>query len=199
MGKTDEIISLLQDNIALYRINGQLGLAVNSFPGLTADIRTHADFNDQLANFVKHIFSKGLPADRNISKSKALAEAINLLEQHFESQGASGYAAAYLETISPNGKGFNFVLSQLAEIIKGLEIHRYTNWLFLTRYDHLDWGRQRQLVENIFKNYGEYLPAELIQTDPVYFVGHYRDLVESIISANNILAQIAQAAEKSPS
>jgi len=190
MTKLEKILTVLQNDYTTNRISEQIDNALKNY-NPKKDIKTHNDFNNELSRFIQHLFLNGLPIPRNISLKKALSEAINLLEQYYECQGAIGYDAAYLEAVSPSGKGFNFVLTQLTETLKNIEISRYTNWLHAALINPSDWKTQRKIVEELINNYRRFLPNEIVNRKPIYFVKHYRDLIETIISSKNIIDKIS--------
>lgn len=190
MNNLHEILAILEDQAHIQRISDRIEYARNSFNLMTSDVKSHSEFNQEISRFIQHVYSRGLLVSKVVSSKGALSEAINLLDQYYGNQGGDGYNEAYLDAVSTTGKGIEFVLQALAEIISQREIGRYINWLFASIIDPTDKETHEVTIEGIIKKFGSLLPEEIVTGNPVRFVKNYRDLIETIISTNNLLKQI---------
>jgi hypothetical protein len=158
------------------------------------EIKSYRDFNQQIAECIQHLYSDGLLVPRRVSLRTAMAEGLDLLEHHYEGNGGmQGYDAAYLDAVGSQGRGFEFVLSQLAESIRDREIIRYTNGQFSVLIDPSDWNTHKQIVEEIVEKYAAFLPDDIRFGNPDRFINYYRDLIEVILSSDQTIEQVGNS------
>lgn len=182
----DEVLAALEDPVRINRISDRMEDALQAFR--VNEISSHIEFNGELRRFACHIYRTGLPVPRVISPRTALSEAIALLDRHYG--GDNGYYEAYLDAIDKEGKGFDFVLRSLTEMIKEIEIERKVNWQFASTIDPCDREEHLRIVTEILARFGSYLPEGILSGNPARFVRNYRQLLEIIISTNSLIKGI---------
>jgi hypothetical protein len=191
MFSLDELFAQLRGASVIRIIHERIDEARRHFKTGLMEIKSHRDFNQQTALFIQYLYSDGLLAPRRISLRAAMAEGLDLLERHYEGNGGmQGYDAAYLDAVDSQGRGFDFVLSQLAEGIRDREIFRYTNGQFSVLIDPSDWNTHKRIVEEIVEKYVAFLPDDICFGSPDRFINYYRDLIEVILSSDQTIEQV---------
>jgi hypothetical protein len=191
----EKILAILQDQTIPNRISEQVEEILDRFTASDIEVKSPIDFNRELTRFLQQVYQGGLLAERAVSAGTALSEALDLLEYYYDAQGSQGYDAAYLDAVSPYGKGFESVLRQLAEIIKQRELQRYSNWLFSSTFDPTDWDNKRNLVIALIEKLKSYLPEDILQGNPARFIKYYRELIEMALSTENLLERVTSASK----
>jgi hypothetical protein len=173
------------------QISQKIDSAYEAFEKTQITIRSHRDFNECIAAIVWHIYLNGLLLPKNLGKDAGLGEAIGILEHHYDNQNATGYDAAYLDAVEDTGKGIEFVLQKIAEIIKAMEIAQWQNSVFFSTIDPLDKNRHLEIVRVLLEKYGTRFPENIRFANPVRFIGLYREIIESVVSSEKLIRQIA--------
>jgi hypothetical protein len=187
----DELFTQLRGASVIRIIYERIDEARRHFKSGLIEIKSYRDFNQQIAECIQYLYSDGLLVPRKISLRAAMAEGLDLLERHYEgSDGMQGYNVAYLDSVGSQGRGFEFMLSQLAESIRDREIFRYTNGQFSLLIDPSDWNTHKQIVEEIVEKYAAFLPDDIRMGSPNRFIKYYRDLIEVILSSDQTIEQV---------
>ena len=191
----EKILAILQDQTIPNRISEQIEDVVNRFSASDTEVKSQNDFNREIARFLQQVYRGGLLTERAVSARTALSEALDLLEYYYDAQGSKGYDAAYLDAVSPYGKGFGFVLKQLGEIIKQRELQGYINWLFASIFDVTDWDSLKALVSGLIDKFKPFLPEDSLQGNPARFIRYYRELIEMALSTDNLLERVTSSSK----
>ena len=187
----DEVLAVLGNQEISNRISEQLEEALNQFDGKNFEIDSHSDFNKEIARFIQHIYKYGLLAPKMISLGNALSEVLDLLENYIDTVGMKGYESAYLDAVSTYGKGFEFVLREVAEIIKQRELQIYQNWVFSSLIDPTDWSSHKRIICSLIEGFKPFLPEDILKGNPARFVKYYRQFIDMVFSTNNLLDRIS--------
>jgi hypothetical protein len=190
---TEKILTILQDQTIPNRISEQIEEVVNRFGASDIEVKSQSDFNREIARLLQQVYQNGLLSNRAVSARTALSEALDLLEYYYDAQGSQGYDAAYLDAVSPYGKGFESVLRQLGEIIKQRELQRYINWLFASILDVTDWDSLKALVSGLIDKFKPFLPEDILKGNPARLIKYYRELIEMALSTDNLLERVTSA------
>ncbi|MCX6827692.1 MAG: hypothetical protein NT002_00170 [candidate division Zixibacteria bacterium] len=191
MDPLDELFAQLRGASVIRIIYERIDEARRHFKTGLLELKSYRDFNQHIAEFIQHLYSHGLLVPRMISLRAAMAEGLDLLERQYEGNGGiQGYDAAYLDAVSSQGRGFDFVLSQLAESIRDREIFRYTNGQFSLLIDPSDWNIHKRIVGEIVEKYAAFLPDDICNGSPDRFINYYRDLIEVILSSDQTIEQV---------
>ena len=185
-----ELLIELQSNDAINEISERIDRAFQSFGLTQTEIVSHRRFIETITDFIKHMYEHSLCVPRPMTKTAALSEGLDLLERYYESDGTRGFEAAYLDVSEESGRGIEFVLRQLAEIIKEREVSRYSNSRFHLAIDPTDGEAHMRIVKFLADRYGPMPPINLTQERPWRFAKHYRDLIEIVVSTEQFFTQI---------
>jgi hypothetical protein len=191
MDETNAILDTLIKSEVPEQISGRIDAAFESFILMKYTVKSHQDFNCCIADFIQHIYKNGLLQAKLLCHKTAIEEAIDLLERYYDSQGARGYDTAYLDALEDSGGGVDSVLRQISEILKGVEISKWINSYFVSVIDPLDKDQHLEIIKTIFGNYPSHFPKLMTNGNPARFISLYRELIESIVSSEKSLSQIA--------
>jgi hypothetical protein len=186
MTNLDVILSTLIDSDMPESISQKIDETLNSFNIDALFVSSHEEFNDCIGGFIRQIYGNGLVLSKTLDSHTALAEAINILEQYYENQGASGYDAAYLDVIDETGKGIQFVLRELAELVKAMEVSRWLNSVYISLIDPIDKNQHLEIVKSLLEKYSDHFSTGIKESSPVSFIKSYRELIEIVISSENL-------------
>ena len=171
---------------AVEEISQAWDAAINSYAFPKDDISSFTEFNECLTDFVLHVPTHSGEVLSGRTSADALAEAISLLERHYDNKGAKGYDAAYLDAIDTDDSGITGVLNQLGEIMKQQQLIRLIEWRTTNLINPTDWPLQKQIVTHLIKLLGDSLPEAIRNSDPSRFTNTYRDLIALLQSAGQV-------------
>jgi len=172
-------------------ISNKIDEALDSFDIDAVIVFSHREFNDCICRFIRQIYGNGLIFPKALDSRTALMEAISLLEQHYESQGAAGYDAAYLDTVDESGKGIHFVLRELAELVKSIEISRWLESCYVFIIDPIDKDQHLEIIIDLLRKHPIHIPDSIRMGNPASFIRYYRDLIELVVSIERFSMQLA--------
>ena len=195
MKPLNEFLADLQDSEAALEISEKIDRALQSFQPGAVEIASHRELIDAIARLVEHLYQHGLSVPRTLTHRSALSEALDLLDRYYESGGILGLDAALLDATDTDGKGPEFVLRQLSEIIKEREVRQYLNYRYLSAIDPTDRDMHRWIVERLIVEQESLLPQDLKTGNPARFAKYYRDLLELVISSDTFFAQIRSSSK----
>ena len=187
----DTIINLLNEERLVREIDEPIDLTVKAFQIKTELPLSHSDFNRVITEFVRRIYQKGLRLPRHLSDQEALAEAVSLLENHYQGINSRGYDDALLDAGGNGQEGLLYILSQLAETIKAIEREKYVQWVFFSAIDQSDWETRRRITATYLKKYRVFLSPELKDLDPAWLVDHFEGLIFNLVSSQSLLKQVS--------
>ncbi len=144
----------------------------------------------QLADFVRHIYANGLTLPRILSPEQACAETIDLLERGYQGSVSNGFAAAMEDARNEGRRGFEFLASQIAELIKVNRKDRYIRWIFAKHLDPCDWRTKRELVEILLRRLKQVIPMRLKDRSPAQFVEFIPSLIQLHLQTSRLLDQV---------
>ena len=157
---------------------------------------THKTFHKVIAEFVTHIYDKGLNV-RWILSGEPLGQAINLLEKHYSSTYGRGYTAAVLDAGETCEGGIDVVLNQLAEVIKDIERSKHIKAVFAVNIDLTDWHLKCEIVSILLDEYKSFLPEHLLRCKPWELVNEIPTIIYKYICSESALQQVFSCPEKS--
>jgi hypothetical protein len=146
---------------------------------------THQAFIGIIGDFVHHIYKNGLCIRQTLSVTQARTEAMAILEERYLGPHASGYYAAFLDTSNSRLDGYEFILSQIAEIIKTLTREKYLKWVYFSHIAPLKWLTRCQIAEILLKQWEPFLPLIIRQCPTVQLADHLPDLINLLRSTDN--------------
>ncbi|MFC1895234.1 hypothetical protein ACFL0Q_01020, partial [Thermodesulfobacteriota bacterium] len=173
-----KVLDLLSEARIQREIDVPMDMARRNFCLKATGPFSHSSFNHLIAEFVQHVYRKGLRLPRHFSDQEALAEAIFLLNKYYQYQNEyiTGYEAALIDFKGSGREGLEVVLSQLTESIRTVERGKYIQWVFTANINHMDWSLRCLIVESYIKKNNEILPKHLLDIDPARLADNLYDL-----------------------
>lgn len=190
MNYVDSIILELVEAVTPRMISDKIDSTFGSFQLPAIRITSHQEFNGEIAHFIQHIYLRGITKPITLDNRKALTEAIYLLDSNYESSGAAGYDAAYLEVVDESGKGLDYVLTQLAETVKNLEAQKWINAFYLQNINPIDKRKHFEIIKYLFEKYPEYFPDNIKVGNPIRFCKHYRELIATVLQSESFIRHL---------
>ena len=187
----DTIINLLDEGRLARAIDEPIDLTVKAFQQKVKVPLSHSDFNRVIAEFVSGIYQKGLRLPRHLSDQEALAEAVSLLEKHYQGIDSRGYDGALLDATVNDQEGLQCVLSQLAESIKAAERKKYVRWVFFSIIDQSDLKARRRITATYLTKYKDFLSPAIREMDSAWLADHFQGLIFNLVSTQSLLKQVS--------
>lgn len=173
----DRIKMLLAEQRLHEAIDAPLDEAAASFQPLATPTASRESFHRVLGDFVTHVYERGLPMPKKLSRQQALAEAIALLEAGYQGVRCYGYEGAYRDAMDPALDGTVLVLSELNEIIKTIEREKYLQWVFAEVLAPLDWLSRCRVAQTLLDQLRPFLPAEVLRFTPAQLADEIHHLI----------------------
>jgi len=183
----DQILELTNEETIRNLIDEPIEKALADFNSEIESPLTSKVFINYIGSFVRNLY-KNLPLGPQIfTHDQACAETISILETSYQGSNAGGFYAAFLDARNPLLNGLEFVLLQLAEIIKARLRMKYTRWVYVSRIECADWITRCSMAEILIERWSSFLPADILMCSPVQFADHISDLINILgYSDNNI-------------
>ena len=186
----DKLSALLCEERIAKEVDEPIDLAAHTFRLKITIPINYSKFNQVIAAFVRHLYRNGAALSHGLSEQEALAEAIFLLEGHYQNEEAKGYDKALLDAVGTDIEGFELVLYRLADAIKTVERKKYIQWVFVDNFFHLGWELKQRIVSFYLKQNEVYLQTPLIDLNPVRLVDHFCELLLNHLSDDNLINQV---------
>jgi hypothetical protein len=184
------ILELLTEERISSEIDEPMEQAAQSFRFKVEGGISHSVFNRAIAEFVRHIYEKGIRLRRHLSEEEALGEAIFLLE-HSSNQGLPmDYEANLVNITNSKLESLELVLLELGEAVKAAERQKYIAWVFAYHVDQLDWKTRCFVVKTYLEEHKAILPPQLLDLDPAQLASHWRDLIINHLSTDRLFRQV---------
>ena len=180
------IIELLGDEEVRREIDDPIDQAAESFrfePKEASPVRL---FHQAIAEFVQHLYARGMRLRRNLGRGEALAIAIAVLEQGYVGDQTSGYEAACLDARNPELNGIEHVIRQMAEIIKASEREKHAAWVLATSLDPFHWQMKQRIAEFLLERLKSVLPPELPSTPNQRWGKNWDALLRLYVKGSNM-------------
>ena len=120
MEELDNILKLLDAESLYNKIDVSINKAKDSFQLKSNAVSDHKEFNIIIASLVKHIYQHGLSIPRDLRETKALEEAIWILERYYKSNQTFGYDSALLDAVNQEKHGIAYIIEIIVELIKSI-------------------------------------------------------------------------------
>ena len=191
----ETITAKLDHSLIKSQFDEPIDEAARQFTHNTSCPVTHKAFHKVIAEYVMHIYDKGLNA-RGMIPAEPLGQAINLLENHYNSTYGSGYTAAALDAGETQEGGIDVVLNQLAEIIKDIERLKHIKAVFTVNIDPTDWHLKCEIVSILLDEYKSFLPEHLLGCKPWELANEIPTIMYRYICSESALQQVFSCQEK---
>jgi hypothetical protein len=186
-----DIVEKISDLLARERLRREIDepidLARDSFSVDTKEDTSGKSFHKALAAFAQHLFTRGLKIEQRLTNKEALATAIEILQQGYQSEHGSGYDAAYFDAVMPHQNGIEYVVWQMAELVKTAERTKYVRSALSTCIDPTDWEAKCRLTEFLLKRLEPTLPPEILQVSVERMAADWQDLLLTYVDPSGML------------
>jgi hypothetical protein len=118
-----EVLELLDEQYLYQFIDKCIEEAAAEYNFKRKTAMTHQDFIHVIGDFVHHIYKTGFWIRQIVSIGQARAEAVALLVKYYQDPYSHGYDTAFLDLLNSKLVRLEYILSQLAEIIKALALY----------------------------------------------------------------------------
>jgi len=191
----ETITAKLDHSLIKTQFDGPIDEAARQFTHKTNYPVTHKAFHKVIAEYVMHIYDKGLNA-RWMLSGEPLGQAISLLEMHYNSTYGRGYTAAAMDVSETQEGGIDVVLSQLTEIIKDNERLKHIKAVFIVNIDPTDWHLKCEIVSILLDEYKSFIPEHLLRCKPWELVNEIPTIMYRYICSESALQQVFSCPEK---
>ncbi len=182
----DNIFSLLDNDLIYNEIDLRVDCAMKSFE-IKFKVNNHKEFNIIITSLVKHIYQHGLSVQMNLTETKALEEAIWILEKYYRGEHTSGYDDALFDAINQEQYGIEFVIEIIVELIKSLEREKYIYSVLTKNIDPRDWNLRKKLVEEIINRFSDLLPSELKELTSSQLTPYLEQLIKQFANTSHAI------------
>lgn len=189
--KTLQVLGTLSARLDTSHISHAFDQALDYYVNQYRIPVNNAEFNREIASFLQTVYLIGVKPSMTLSIREATAKAVSLLDRYHNNQGAKGYEAAYLDAVYSGEEGIGDVCFQLLQIVKESEIRKYRDYVYSTTIDPSDWQFHVNITQGIIELFGEYLPPLIGESPPVRFSWHYKELIEMVLSSQDIALKIS--------
>ena len=145
------------------------------------------EFIKTAGKFIQHIYQNGMGTPQELSCHQAEAEAIHILEMHYQNSYSKGYYAAVLDSQDPGLDGLKCVLDQIANIIIQSRRNDYVHWVFTTHIQSLDWRTKYKIVKIFQTLWSSILPTNIKDCPPEMLADNIPKLIDAFIAADNAI------------
>ena len=187
--KVETITAKLDHSLIKSQFDEPIDEAARQFTHKTSCPITHTTFHKVIAEFVVWVYDKGLDA-RWMASGEPLGQAIDLLEEHYNSVYGSGYIAAALDANDAQEGGIDTVLHRLAEIIKNIERSKHIKAIFTINIDPADWHLKCEIVGILLEKYSCFLPEHLLGCKPWELVDEIPSIMYRYVCSDSALHEI---------
>jgi hypothetical protein len=180
-----EVFELLDEQYLYKFIDKCIEQATADFNFEQGATMTHQAFIHTIGDYLHHIYKTGFWIRQIMSIAQAQAEAMALLEKYYQTPFSRGYETAFLDVLNSKLYGFEFILIEIAEIIKNVTREKYIKWIYFSRIIPLDWSIRCEIAEILIKRWAPFLPRNLSQCPPAQFADYLPDLINALRSSND--------------
>jgi hypothetical protein len=188
-----EVFELISEEYLQAWIEAPIEQAAASFEFDQSTPVTHQRFTQVMGDFVRHVYQNALWGWQEMPPEKALAEAVAILEEGYQSAHAQGYYTAFLDASSPNLLGLESVLAQMARYITERAKARHIRWVGASRIELADWPTRRLIAEILLTRWKPFLPGNVQKCSPAQLANHITELITIGLSANRAVKKMLNA------
>jgi len=184
----DSILNQLNEGHIRKRIDEPIDAVLGDFTSSLQQSGQNHTPSEVCSEFVRCVYADALGAKWHTVNAEATS--LSLLEDHYQGLWSDGYCAAVLDATNSNMGGLDFVLAQLAEIIKTKERQEYVQAVFARQINPSDWHLRCEIVKVLLARYRPLLLPTLRECPPSQLVDEIPALTIAIISSHSTTAKI---------
>lgn len=171
-------------------IDEPLDRAVAGFRFERTTALTTRQFHRLIAEFVAHLYARGVAPARRLTPDQAAAEAIALLDLGYQGTYEDGYDGAFLDAVTPAGSGIDSALARLAEVVKARRRYLYRQWVLARHIDPHDWPLRCAIAALLLESRPEEADPALSVSRPERFADLIPELLDNELSTAATLDQL---------
>lgn len=141
---------------------------------------------------VQRIYRHGIRPARQLTREQAVAEAIQIIEEGYQSVACRGFSAFMLDGRAPD-PGPEGVLLSLAGIVKAREREKYRASLIARILDPLDWDERVRATARLRSLLSERLPEDVRCQTAGILATAFRDLLDLRVGVMDELSRMGSA------
>ncbi|MCP4707890.1 MAG: hypothetical protein GY869_04630 [Planctomycetes bacterium] len=188
-----DMYAALDGQFIARRIDGPVDRGLQTFPYEAANPVNHENFHRIIADFTEHLYATVLRAPWKISCRAPLAQALYLLENHYQGTYFPGYMGAWLDAIDPQQDRMDTVLPRMAEAVKAMERQEYIHWAFVAHYESLPWELRCRVADIWLEQYRPFLPPALQHCSASELIKVIPSLMQTFMGTDGSLQEISQS------
>lgn len=187
MTNLNKIMEFLDGEVIYKKIDEPLDEALRKFSDkISADI-TQKEFNSIIKSFIEHLNNCGVMIFNIDERSTESSEIIWLTEKYYQGHETKGYEGALYDVTTQGREGLESVLEGIIEKIKISEREKYISCIITKYFTFLEWDMKKEIIEEIFNEYGHLLPSQLEKSQIPQLVPSIEGLLNIIITTNQTL------------
>jgi len=182
------VVALISEDSLVERINRPIDSARASYSLESVLIQDFETFNDQVISFYIHLIRRVRGAG-HLQRTEVLdAEAFDLLERAFSSNG--GAKGALLEARMGTRGGMRFVLDAMTERYKKEEREKEVFRVLIEAMDPLDWKSKASFIEALMSSLRAHLPDDVKDQSPERYAGNVPLLAKAYVESMDKLNSV---------
>lgn len=184
MTNLNKIMEILNEEVLCKKIDEPLDEALRKFSySLSAGI-TQKEFNSVMKSFIEHLRNYGIIILTIQVKGSESSEIIWLTEKYYRGHETKGYVGAIYDVLTQGSEGIESVLEGIIETIKISEREKHISCIITKYFTFLDWDRKKEMLREIFDEYGYLFPPELKELQIAQLVPRIQELINLITTTN---------------
>ena len=179
----DDVLQHLDEAYLQQKIDIPIKMILAEFDSNEGIEITFQSFLNTIGIFVKRAYQLKTFCNQNLSDEQSQSEAVILLDRFYENTNNDGLMSAFLDTLNAELSGYDFILTQLANILIRVEREKHIKWICSSKLDSLDWPTKYKIERIILSQNHRYLPAEIIKCPPGILASQLPDLIQAVATS----------------
>lgn len=164
----ENIMGLLDDAYLSHQIDEPIYKASLSFKFELQEF-SFQSFMQLITEFIDHIYVKGVYGADDCQSSRFYYNLESILADLHPQNPSEAIYFAYMDAITNQTRGIEFILSQIADSIV-LKLRRnFFHYVLVTVIKPIDWHQRCAIAEILLKDFKEHFPDGLIEYTPARF------------------------------
>lgn len=177
-------MEILNEEVLFKKIDEPLDETLRKFSYSLSGEITQKEFNSIMNSFIEHLKNYGIIILTIQVKGNESSEIIWLTEKYYRGHETKGYVGALYDVLTQGSKGIESVVEGIIETIKRSEREKYISCIITKYFTFLDWDRKKEILSEIFDEFGHLFPPELKELQLAQLVPRIQELINLIITTN---------------
>jgi hypothetical protein len=179
----DDVLQHLDEAYLQQKIDIPIKMILAEFDSNEGIEITFQSFLNAIGTFIKRAYQLKIFCNQNLSDEQSQSEAVALLDRLYENTNNDGLMSAYLDTLNAELSGYDFILTQLANILIRVAREKHIKWICSSKLDSLDWPTKYKIERIILSQNHRYLPAEIINCPPGILASQLPHLIQGVATS----------------